>query len=61
MIFARPPSSRASLLNCGITAVNSWMMMVAVMYGMMPSAPMAQFCSAPPVNRLYIPNKDPLT
>ena len=29
------------------------------MYGMMPSAPTAQFSIAPPVNRLYIPSTPP--
>src|SRR5688572_12561942 len=37
------------------------MMMVALMYGMMPSAPMAQRSRAPPVNMLYMPSKPPLS
>src|SRR6185369_12531468 len=34
------------------------MIIVALMYGMMPSAPTAQCSSAPPVNKLYIPSTD---
>ena len=33
-------------------------MIVALMYGMMPSAPTAQFSRAPPVNMLYMPSTD---
>ncbi len=59
MIFARPPSSRASLLNFGQTAVSNWMMMVALIYGMMPSVPMAQRSSAPPANVFNRPSAPP--
>ena len=45
-----PSSFRAS--NRGMTTVSSWMMMLAVMYGMMPSAKTDSWRSAPPLNRL---------
>jgi hypothetical protein len=35
-----------------MTTTSSWMMMLAVMYGMMPSANTASCRSAPPLNRL---------
>ena len=59
MILVRPPSSRAILLNDGITALNNWMMMVALMYGMMPSEPMEQCSMPPPVNMLNRPSTPP--
>src|SRR5688500_5981461 len=34
------------------------MMMLAVIYGIMPSAPMAHCFNAPPVNRLYMPTTE---
>jgi hypothetical protein len=52
MIFWRPPSSRASLPSCGITAVSSCIMIDALMYGMIPREKTAQFSSAPPLNKL---------
>ena len=39
----------------GITTVSSCRMMLAVMYGMMPSAKMVSLSSAPPENRLISP------
>ena len=59
MILVRPPSSRASLLNFGQTAVSNWMMIVALIYGMMPSVPMAQCSIAPPANVFNIPSGPP--
>src|ERR1700722_8134381 len=56
MILTRPPSSRAILLNDGTTAVSSCITIVALMYGMMVNAPMAQFSVAPPLNILIIPS-----
>ena len=45
-----PSFLRAS--NRGITTVSSCTMMLAVMYGMMPSAKIDSWSSAPPLNRL---------
>ena len=45
-----PSFFRAS--NRGMTTVSSWMMMLAVMYGMIPSAKIDSCSSAPPLNRL---------
>ena len=45
-----PSSFRAS--NRGMTTVSSWMMMLAVMYGMIPSAKTDSCRSAPPLKRL---------
>ena len=39
----------------GITTTSSCRMMLAVMYGMMPSAKMVSWSSAPPENRLISP------
>src|SRR5579875_1281571 len=42
-----------SFFSCskrGITTINSWMMMLAVMYGMIPRAKIDSFNSAPPEN-----------
>jgi hypothetical protein len=39
----------------GITTTSSWMMMLAVMYGMIPSAKIESWSSAPPENRLIRP------
>ena len=39
----------------GITTTSSCRMMLAVMYGMMPSAKMVSRSSAPPENRLISP------
>ena len=36
----------------GMTTVSSWMMMLAVMYGMIPSANTDSWSSAPPLKRL---------
>ncbi|CAM5711939.1 hypothetical protein SALBM135S_01195 [Streptomyces alboniger] len=58
VIFAVPawPSFlRAS--SRGITTVSSCRMMLAVMYGMMPSAKIVICSSAPPLNMLTRPNK----
>ena len=38
--------------NRGMTTVSSCTMMLAVMYGMMPSAKIDSWSSAPPLNRL---------
>ncbi len=38
--------------NRGITTVSSCTMMLAVMYGMIPSAKIDSWSSAPPLNRL---------
>src|SRR6185312_964802 len=53
VILAWPdwPSWR-SVSRRGITTASSWRMMLAVMYGMMPSAKTDSFSSAPPLNRL---------
>ncbi len=48
------PSWR-SVSRRGITTVSSWMMMLAVMYGMIPSANTDSWSSAPPLNRLISP------
>ena len=48
-----PSFLRAS--SFGITTVISCRMMLAVMYGMMPSAKIDSCSSAPPLNRLIIP------
>ena len=45
-----PSFLRAS--NRGITTVSSCTMMLAVMYGMIPSAKTDSWSSAPPLNRL---------
>ena len=45
-----PSFLRAS--SRGITTVSSCRMMLAVMYGMIPSAKIASWSSAPPENRL---------
>ncbi len=42
-------------LKRGITTVSNWMMMLAVMYGMMPSAKTLSCSNAPPLNRLMRP------
>jgi len=47
--LGRPPSSRASLLNWGTTAVNNWMIMVGRDVGHDPREPTPQCCIAPPV------------
>ena len=53
VIFAWPDwPSFCSSSRRGMTTVSSWMMMLAVMYGMMPSAKTDSFSSAPPLNRL---------
>src|SRR3984885_263958 len=53
VILAVPawPSS-CSVSSRGMTTASSCMMMLAVMYGMMPSANTVSFSSAPPLNRL---------
>ena len=48
-----PSFFRAS--NRGITTVSSCTMMLAVMYGMIPSAKIDSCSSAPPLNRLIRP------
>ena len=45
------PSS-LSASKRGMTTVSSWMMMLAVMYGMIPSANTDSCSSAPPLKRL---------
>ncbi len=50
VVPAWPSSFSAS--NRGITTVRSWMMMLAVMYGMIPSAKTDSCSSAPPLKRL---------
>ena len=50
---AWPSFLRAS--KRGITTVSSWTMMLAVMYGMIPSAKIDSCSSAPPLNRLISP------
>ncbi len=45
------PSSR-HCSNLGMTTINSWMMIDAVMYGMMPRPNTANLVRAPPENRL---------
>ena len=56
VIFAWPawPSLRRDSSR-GMTTVSSWMMMLAVMYGMIPSANTDSCSSAPPLNRLIRP------
>ncbi len=56
--FAVPdwPSS-LSVSNRGITTRSSWMMMLAVMYGMIPSAKTDSCSSAPPLNRFDQPEQ----
>ena len=49
-----------SFLSCsnrGITTASSWMMIDAVMYGMMPSAKTLSRSSAPPENRFSTVNR----
>ena len=41
-----------SCSNRGMTTVSNWMMIEAVMYGMMPSAKTLSLSRAPPENRL---------
>ena len=43
----------------GTTTVNSWMTIDDVTYGMMPSAKIDMFCSAPPENMLNMPRNEP--
>ena len=52
---AWPSFLRAS--NRGMTTVSSWMMMLAVMYGMIPSAKIDSCSSAPPLNRFTRPSR----
>ncbi len=52
---AWPSWCRAS--NRGMTTLSSWTMMLAVMYGMIPSANTASWSSAPPLNRLTRPSR----
>ncbi len=58
LIFFRPCSpSLLSRSSGGTTTVRSWMMMLAEMYGMMPSAKIDNCSIAPPLNMLNIPRK----
>ena len=43
--------------NLGITTRSSWMMMLAVMYGMIPSEKTDSCSSAPPLNRFTSPSR----
>ncbi len=42
-----------------MTTVSSWMMMLAVIYGMMPSAKIDSWSSAPPLNMFAKPMRPP--
>ena len=53
------PCSRHSS-NLGITTPSSWMMISAVMYGMIPSPNTAKRVRAPPEKRLRKPRTPPL-
>ncbi len=60
MIFLRPRSpSLASLDRAGITTVNNWRMMEALMYGMIPSAKIVSLDSAPPEKTSKKPSSAP--
>ena len=52
VIFCRPPTSFASLLSLGTTAVSSCTMIEALMYGMIPSAKIEQAATTPPLKAL---------
>ena len=52
VIFFRPSSpSLASFSKYGMTACSSWMMIDALMYGMMPSAKIVTRLKFPPAKR----------
>ncbi len=51
MRFCPASPSLRSFSSAGITTCSSWMMIDAVMYGMIPSANRDRFCSAWPLNR----------
>ena len=55
VVPAWPSFLRAS--RRGITTVSSWRMMLAVMYGMIPSAKIVSWSSAPPLNMLTRPKR----
>ena len=60
LIFLRPASpSFFSASTCGETAVISWRMIEAEMYGMMPSAKIDMRARAPPANMLNMPRMPP--
>ena len=60
MIRLRPCSpSLLSWSSLGTTTVSSCITIDEVTYGMMPSAKIDMFCSAPPENMLNMPRNDP--
>src|SRR3990172_351377 len=60
VIFRRPSSpSFESFSSCGMTTVNSWRMIDALLYGMLPSVKIENRLTAPPENMSISPKRVP--